>query len=206
MDETLTLSRPISIYLTAFARLISDLFSPAALAAPCLLLGVWASDVPGTYRYALLYFAIAVPLPVAYVVWLVKSGRASDFHLPERRDRTVPFLLALATAVCAFALLVYFGAPAVFLAPVATALAETLLLFLITLVWQISIHSATTAGLVTFAAIAIGGPAVSFLLLVPLVMWARIYLGRHTMAQSLGGVCLGVLIFAAMFAVRGVVW
>ena len=34
MDETLTLSRPISIYLTAFARVISDLFSPAALAVP----------------------------------------------------------------------------------------------------------------------------------------------------------------------------
>ena len=72
----------------------------------------------------MLYFAIAVPLPVAYVVWLVKSGRAADFHLPDRRDRTVPFLLALATAVCAFALLVYFGAPAVFLAPVATVLAK----------------------------------------------------------------------------------
>lgn len=206
MDETLTLSRPLSVYLAVVARAISDLFSPAALAAPCLLLGVWASDVPGTYRFALLYFAIAVPLPVAYVVWLVKTGRASDFHLPERRDRTMPFLLSLATAVCALGLLFYFGAPSVFLAPIVTALAETLVLFLITLTWQISIHTATTAGLVTFAVVAIGGGAAALLLLVPLVMWARLYLGRHTMGQAVGGVCLGVLIFSAMFACRGLVW
>jgi membrane-associated phospholipid phosphatase len=206
MDETLVLSRPISAYLTAIARTVSDLFSPAALAVPCLMLGVWASEVPGTYWYALLYFLIAVPIPVAYVVWLVTSGRAPDFHLPDRRDRTVPFILALATAATAAALLIYFGAPAVFMAPVITALAETLLLFLITLFWQISIHTATTAGLVTFAVLAIGGGAVMFLLLVPLVMWARIYLGRHTLAQAVGGVCLGCLIFSTMFALRGMVW
>jgi membrane-associated phospholipid phosphatase len=171
-----------------------------------LALGVWASDVPDTYRFAVLYFLIAVPLPVAYVLWLVKTGRVSDFHLPDRRDRKVPFLLAIGSALCAAALLFYFGAPAIFMAPVVTALAETMILFLITLIWQISIHTATTAGLVTFAVLAIGGGATAFLLLVPLVMWARIYLGRHTLAQTVTGACLGCLIFSALFALRGSAW
>jgi membrane-associated phospholipid phosphatase len=180
--------------------------SPAALAIPCLLLGVLASDVPGTYRYAILYFLVAVPVPVAYVLWMLKSGRVTDFHLPERRDRTVPFLVALAGAVSAALLLFYLGAPAVFLAPVVAALVQTFALFLITLVWQISIHAATTTALVTFAVLALGSGAIVLALLVPLVMWARIHLGRHTLPQLLAGACLGCASFIGLFAVRGLVW
>jgi membrane-associated phospholipid phosphatase len=208
MAESLTLVRPqpLTTYLSAAARTVSDMFSPAALAVPCLLLGVWASEVPGTYKFAILYFLVAVPLPLGYVVWLVKTGRVSDFHLPDRRDRRVPFLISIGSALLALVLLIYFEAPAAFIAPVVTALAETFVLFLITLVWQISIHTATTTGLVTFAVLAIGGGAVAFLLLVPLVMWARLYLGRHTLAQTVGGVCLGSAVFGALFLLRGLVW
>jgi hypothetical protein len=206
MAETLSLSRPLATYLSVAARTISDIFSPAGLAIPCVLLGTWACDVPGTYRYAILYSLVAIPLPVLYVVWLVKSGRVSDFHLPNRRDRYVPFLVAISSAVCALLLLFYFGAPASFVAPVFTALLQTLALFLVTLTWQISIHTATTSGLVTFAVLAIGGAAVAFLLLIPLVMWARLYLGRHTVGQAVAGVLLGSSIFTALFALRGIVW
>lgn len=206
MSDALTLSRPISSYLSVAARTVSDLFSPAGLAIPCIALGVWASDVPGTYRYAVLYFLVAVPLPVCYVLWMVKSGRVTDFHLPDRRDRTVPFVVAILSALCALGLLVYLGAPAVFVAPVVTALVQTMALFLVTLAWQISIHTATTSGLVTFAILALGGGAVAFLLLVPLVMWARLYLGRHTLPQTVAGAFLGCVIFTALFALRGTAW
>jgi membrane-associated phospholipid phosphatase len=60
--------------------------------------------------------------------------------------------------------------------------------------------------LVTFAALAFGGPALLLLLLVPLVMWARLYLGRHTVAQTLAGAALGSVIFTTMFALRGIIW
>jgi membrane-associated phospholipid phosphatase len=206
MSDAISISRPFAPHLSAIARSISDLFSPAALSIPCLTLGVLASDVPGTYRFALLYFLVAVPVPVAYVLWLLKSGRVSDFHLPDRRDRTGPFLVSIGGALCAAGLLLYFGAPAVFLAPVVTALAQTFVLFLITLAWQISIHTATTTALVTFAVLGLGSGASYLAFLVPLVMWARIYLGRHTLAQTLAGALLGCASFATLFALRGLVW
>jgi membrane-associated phospholipid phosphatase len=202
----LSIARPFSAHLAAIARSVSDLFSPAALSVPCLLLGVLASDEPGTYRYAILYFFVAIPIPVAYVLWLLKSGRVSDFHLPNRRDRTGPFVVAIAGAVCAAVLLAFLGAPTIFLAPVVTALLLTLGLFLITLKWQISIHSATTTALVTFAVLALGPGAAVLALCIPLVIWARMYLGRHTLAQSLAGACLGCATFMALFALRGNVW
>jgi membrane-associated phospholipid phosphatase len=210
MENALTLQRPVSRDMSArastLARVISDLFSPAALAVPCILLGVYTCQAEGTYWYALWYFLIAVPLPVAYVVWLLLSGRVTDFHLPDRRDRTIPFVVAIGCALGAAVALYLMGAPAEFLAPVVTALAQTMLLFLITLAWQISIHTSTTAGLVTFAALAIGGAAIFLALLVPLVAWARLYLGRHTLAQTVAGAALGTCSFAALFALRGVIW
>jgi len=206
MADVAVLSRPMAGHLSALARVISDVFSPAALSIPCLLLGIAFSDVPGTYRYALLYFLVAIPLPLAYVLWMVKSGRVTDFHLPLRRDRTGPFVVSIAGALLAVVLLYVCGAPTVFLAPVTTALAQTLVLFLITLSWQISIHTATTAALVTFAVFALGGTASVLAFLVPLVMWARLYLGRHTVAKTVGGACLGCLSFIALFALRGIAW
>jgi membrane-associated phospholipid phosphatase len=169
-------------------------------------MGVAASDVPGTYRFALLYFLVAVPVPVAYVLWMLKSGRVTDFHLPDRRDRTMPFVISIAGALGAAVLLYFAGAPAVFLAPVVAALTQTLLLFLITLGWQISIHTATTTALVTFGVLAFGAAASVLAFLVPLVMWARLYLGRHTLAQTIAGACLGCASFSMLFALRGIVW
>jgi membrane-associated phospholipid phosphatase len=117
-----------------------------------------------------------------------------------------PFAISIVSGLCAVGLLVYLEAPLVFLAPIVTALVQTLILFLITLAWQISIHTAATAGLVTFAVLAIGSSASVLAFLVPLVMWARVYLGRHTLVQTVAGAFLGCLSFTTLFALRGVVW
>jgi membrane-associated phospholipid phosphatase len=188
------------------ARLVSDASSPAVLSVPCLGLGVLVSDVPGTWRFAVLYFACAIPAPLVYLVWLLKTGRVTDFHLPKRSDRTGPFVAALGSALVALGSLFYFGAPAAFVAPVLTAFAQTLALFLITLAWQISVHTATTAAFATFAILGLGGASVLAAPLVPLVIWARLYLRRHTLAQCMAGAVLGCAAFATLFALRGVVW
>ncbi|REK17747.1 MAG: hypothetical protein DWQ37_05765 [Planctomycetota bacterium] len=188
------------------ARVISDLLSPAALAVPALALGVWASDVPGTYLYALLYFAVAVPVPLAYLLWLLRTGRITDFHLPDRRERTGPFAVASGSALSAVGLLFYLHAPDAFLVPLVAALAQTLMLFAITLVWQISIHSATSAGLATFGFCTLGRAALVLSLLVPLVIWARLYLRRHTLMQTLAGAAVGSGAFAAVFFLHAVLW
>jgi membrane-associated phospholipid phosphatase len=195
-----------SAILTQIAGLISDILCPPALAIPALLIGVWFSGVTETYSYALLYFAAAVPLPVGYFLWLLKTGRITDFHLPNRRDRRGPFAVASIASLGGIILLGYLGAPVPFLALLIAVMAEMLVLFLITLAWQISIHTATAAGLATFAAFTVGSAAIALALLVPAVMWARIYLRRHTLAQTVAGCGLGCAIFGMLFSVHGLLW
>ena len=202
MSNALTAERPH----TSLARTMSDLTSPPMLAVPGLILAVSSSDMPGTYRYAMLYLMLGVLAPLGYVLWLLKAGKVSDFHLPIREDRVRPFIVSLFCGALAVSLIITFEAPSSFVAPVIALLLQTLLLFVITLAWQISIHTATMAGLVTFAVLALGPSAMAFLPLVPLVAWARVYLGRHTVSQTIAGACLGCLCFLALFAVRGVAW
>jgi membrane-associated phospholipid phosphatase len=202
MSNVLTLS-PVR---ASFARAISDFSSPAVIAIPALAIGAWASHSPGTYRCALVYYCIAVLLPVVYVVWAVRTGRIADFHLSNRRERVAPFVVSLACGLGAWIVLVSMGAPSGFGAFVLAMLCQTLLLFLITLAWQVSVHTAGVAGLATFACLVVGPGAMPLIGLVPLVAWARLYLGRHTMAQTVVGACVGSFCFTILFALHGIAW
>ena len=180
MSNVLTIS-PVR---ANFARAISDFFSPPVMAIPALAVGAWASHSRGAYWYAVLYFCIGVVLPVLYVVWAIRAGRIADFHMSNRRERVAPFVVSLVCGLSAWILLVAMGAPRDFAALVLALLLQTLLLFLITLVWQVSVHTAVTASLVTFTCLVVGPGAMLLIGVVPLVAWARFYLGRHTVAQT----------------------
>jgi membrane-associated phospholipid phosphatase len=108
--------------------------------------------------------------------------------------------------LAAWLLILVMGAPLDFVAPVLALLLQTLLLFLITLVWQVSVHTAVTASLVTFICLVVGPGALLLIGLIPLVAWARLYLGRHTVAQTVVGACVGSSCFAILFALRGIAW
>ena len=202
MSNVLTLS-PVR---ANFARAVSDVFSPPVMAVPALAVGAWASHTRGAYWYALLYFAIGCLLPVLYVVWAIHAGRITDFHMSKRRERVAPFLVSLVCGLSAWIVLVMLGAPRDFVARFWPFCSQTLLLFLITLVWQVSVHTAVTASLVTFTCLVVGPGAMLLIALIPLVAWARLYLGRHTVAQTVVGACLGSSCFAILFALHGIAW
>jgi len=188
------------------ARTVSDIMSPPALALPALLMCAWANDFAATYRFALLYVAVGVGLPALFVFWQLKAGRITDFHLPDRRDRIGPFIVSLVCGLLSFGLLVYADAPHGFLTPILAIQLQVLVLFLITLVWQVSIHTATMACLVIFAVLQFGNAALFLFALVPLVGWARLYLGRHSLMQTVTGAVIGCCCFPLLFRLCELTW
>jgi membrane-associated phospholipid phosphatase len=190
--------------LQRLARLISNLLSPAALAVPALLLGVYASHEPGAWRFALLYVLVGVLVPLADLAWCLRTGRISDFHLSKRGERRRPFLVGTLATTAAVLLFHALGAPPVLMAMAQATLLQSVVLFAITLFWQISVHMATIASLVTFMLAAFGAEATPFVLLVPLVAWARLYLGRHNLPQVVAGTIVGVT--AMLVCLAGVLY
>jgi hypothetical protein len=183
-----------------FAQWVSHVVSPPFLILIAIVLVTYKIQVPGAWRWALVHALLAIALPMAYVVRLVRQGRATDVHLPQRHERLRPLLVATGGGIGAALWLGSSGAPPPLLWLAAAAATLTGLVFLITLRWKISMHTAAVAGVALVATTLLGTAGLGLAAFIPVVTWARLRLRRHTPAQAVGGILCGVLVFGTFFA------
>ena len=141
-------------------------------------------------------------MPALYVVWMVKRGYISDIHMKIRSERLRPFLVSILCTGSTWAILRLSNTPIVM--PMMAAIMLTLLVVMtiITLVWQISMHAMSVTGAVIAVGVFFGLiPALIVMPLVPLVGAARLRLQRHTLAQVIVGTLLGGVVTLALLAV-----
>jgi hypothetical protein len=144
-----------------------------------------------------LLFAAVIPFAVVYL--LRRAGQVTDMHVALRRQRALPFVATLISVACGIVVLRMLSAPPALLALGVAFLANGAALTLVSLRWKISAHSAVfSAG--TFALALLGHPEVLWaLVLVPLILWARVYRRRHTLWQGLIPVALTAILTPLAF-------
>lgn len=183
------------------ARWVSDYLSPPVLAAASLVMvAIFAGSILVWVSIAL-FMVLAIGLPTLYVFWLVKRKMVSDFHIPIRRQRIRPMIFMLCSSLVSVFLLSLLHPPRFLMLLGLAALAQLLVIFLITLKWKISGHAAAVS---TFSALCwflFGSFAGLVFILVPIVIWARLRLKRHTPLQTLAGTVLGLLTLVAILIV-----
>ena len=190
-----------------WARLISDLVSPPV---------VWAVMIfPIAYREAdsqaqallwgLTYGILVCLVPILYIGWMVRRGSITDIHMRLREERLRPFLVSIACTGAAWWTLRLMGAPSVVPLVAISTLVQLATMAVITLVWQISIHTMSITSAVVATGILFGiGPALLVSPLVPLVGAARLKLNRHTPAQVVTGALVGAVVTVMLYAVATV--
>lgn len=180
--------------LSGLAYWISQIGSPplTGAAAAMLISSVLATN--SAWQWAGFYIVATIFLPCAYIIWLVRKGYVSDFHLPIREERIRPLLFSLATAVIAWGILHQAAAPGPLKMLASVNGIQAIVFFLITLRWKISLHCAAAAILSQLALTFLGVFALPLTVSVPLIAWSRVHLQRHTLAQTIAGACLGVAI------------
>jgi hypothetical protein len=140
-----------------------------------------------------LFIVGAVIIPFAILGWWVHRGLITDMHMPERRERYWPLLLELSCTFLVWIILQLIGNfPGVNLVTV-FLLFETLIGLVVTVYWQISVHSGIITGAVVIAGLLFG--VQTALILSPLVLLvaaARLHLKRHTVGQVAAGIAVGV--------------
>lgn len=189
-----------------FARFYSNLVSPPTIFAAMGIavafhtLPFWAALFWGA-----LFGVMLALLPVLIIIWMIRQGYIGELHMSNTRERRIPYLISIALAFIVLILDYTFALPREMISVTWFVIFDLILLFLITLVWLISMHTtaaAAAAGLIFF----IWGWFWALLIGVPLVIsviWNRLYLKRHTPAQAFFGVALG-LGSAVLFAqIRG---
>jgi hypothetical protein len=185
----------------SWARLISDILSPPVIwglmAFPIAFHG--ADSQEKAMVWALTYSVLVCILPALYIGYMVWRGHITDIHVRVREQRIRPFVVSVICTVVAWLLLQWMEAPSLLPLFALFSLIQLVVMLLITLTWQISLHSMTITGAVVVAG-ALYGPGTALLLspLIPVVGAARIKLRRHTLAQVIAGGILGALLTAVM--------
>ncbi|HTX60912.1 MAG TPA: PAP2 family protein [Methanobacterium sp.] len=139
-------------------------------------------------------FAVLLPILIAYL-W-VKSKNL-DIDMPHKEDRLYPLLWILISYLLGAIVLYVMDAPAIITVLMFCYFSNTMVVLFISFFWKISIHSVGIAGPVAFLIYVFGYYGLIFLALIPLIMWSRLILKRHTLNQVIAGACLGFILTTA---------
>ena len=88
-----------------------------------------------------------------------------------------------------------FAAPILIITLGAAALVQVGIMFMINTRWKISAHAASMAVFVTLLVRLFGLPLLPSTVGIPLMVWSRVRLQRHTLMQTIAGSLLGIIVF-----------
>jgi membrane-associated phospholipid phosphatase len=184
------------------ARILSTIFNPflTALALFVILAHIGAKDTLDFWRLLFVSTFFTSLGPMLYVFWLYATDRISDLEMSLRGQRELVFGAFVVFDFLGLAALWLLHAPKLMIAAMLGYFVSTLVVQYITRYWKISTHAiGITAPLVALTLL-YGRQPLPFLVLVPMVCWARVYLKAHTVGQVLAGVALAVVTTGFFFS------
>ena len=180
------------------ARAFTDVLNPFVIFTVLYVL-VAFSKVDASR--ALVYVEIellAAAAVAGYVLLMRRRAWVGDFWISARAERLTPALFLLAAFVVLLAALALLDAPeGLFLVTLSMGLASSAVA-LVTLFFKASAHCTVTGHAATAGLLLLGPLGTIFAVALPLVVWARLALGAHTLPETLVGAVVGV-IFALLF-------
>lgn len=177
------------------ARILSTIFNPflTALALFVILAHVSATNTLDFWRLLFLSTAFTSIGPMLYVFWLYSTDRISDLDMSVRRERELVFSTFVVFYLLGSIALWLAHAPRLMVAAMLGYFASTFVVGYITRFWKISTHAiGITAPLVALTML-YGRQPLPFLVLIPMVCWARVYLKAHSIAQVVAGALLATV-------------
>jgi len=189
------------------ARILSTVFNPflTALALFVILSYAAAPDTVAFWRLVLLAASFSSLGPMLYVFWLYARERISDLDMSLRDERELVFGVFVVFYFAGTVVLWLTHAPTILIATMAGYTLSSAVVHYITRYWKISTHAlGITAPLVALTLL-YGRAPLPFLVLIPLVCWARVYLKAHTIGQVVAGSALAVFSVVVFFRLFHVV-
>lgn len=175
-------------------RLFSNIVSPPVIFAVIgLALSLKALPLPNALIWAAAYGFIISLLPIIFVLWLLKTGHIAELHMTDTRERHLPYLVAVFCGLLMFAIVTLLDGPALLRCLAVFNIITLAALGVINTQWLISFHATAIAAAWAIIGLVFGWAA--SLIIIPFmvgVISVRLYLKRHTVAQVIGGLTLGV--------------
>jgi membrane-associated phospholipid phosphatase len=184
------------------ARTLSTIFNPflTAFALFVILAHIGAKDTFDFWRLLFVSTFFVSVGPMLYVFWLNATDRISDLEMSVRAERELVFSAFVIFDALGSATLWLIHAPRLMIAAMLGYLVSTLVVQYITRYWKISTHAIGITAPLAALTLLYGRQPLPFMVLIPMVCWARVYLKAHTVAQVLAGAALAVATTAFFFS------
>jgi membrane-associated phospholipid phosphatase len=201
MDELQTPSNELALPIVPrtrtikVARMVSNAFCPPILAvAGILLVAIQAASMTA-WLWSGFVFLIGIITPLSFILYQLKRGHVSDFEIYHREQRKGSYLFTLICGTVSLVVMWIFAAPILIITLGAAALVQVGIMFMINTRWKISAHAASMAVFVTLLVRLFGLPLLPSTVGIPLMVWSRVRLQRHTLMQTIAGSLLGIIVF-----------
>jgi membrane-associated phospholipid phosphatase len=179
----------------AIARLFSNIVSsPVIFAVLGLVLALHVLPLGPALAWSAIYGFVVSLLPILFVLWLLRTGRIGELHMSNTAERHLPYLVAVLCGILIYAIVALLDGPEILKCLAIFNIVTLAALGLINARWLISFHATAIAAAWTISGLLFGWNA--SLVVLPFaigVIVIRLYLKRHTAAQIVAGLLLGVL-------------
>lgn len=185
-----------------FAQAVSIIFEPFTVSFIALILITSQLDLPTNEKVTWFFVATALGgLPPALVLFYEKRiGKIKDWFITNRLERRDVHLAWFFGSVAFVVLAIFLHAPRLLVALSVDLMLLSLAIGAISPFWKISVHMVGVTLLFLILLLVYSSAYLWLGLLLPLVAWARVNLGHHTLTQVTIGTILTIGITYVVFS------
>ena len=175
------------------AKFISMVAHPPVISIPTFIILNYFLAGPDQFIVpTIISIVFGALIPISTSLILIKKMH-TDLDITDRTKRTVPLIFAICSYLLGFLILLWYGAPDIVSVLMLIYGTNTMIILIINFYWKISIHAMGIAGPTAAFIFTFGPVGIIVGLIIPLVMWSRLKLKKHTLAQVIAGSLLGLL-------------
>ena len=175
------------------AETISTITNPPIICIPLFFIICLAlSFTPGGFDLSKfivleavsLIFASALPMAII-LFWAKRLG--TDKDISNRTDRYTPLIVGIISYLIGFSICLIFNLDNFLTCLLLCYAVNTGVILVITTRWKISVHTTGLSGPVGALILLLGPIGALFGVIYPILIWSRVLLKKHTMAQAIAG-------------------
>jgi hypothetical protein len=192
------MARRTDIKKQRIAKTVSSLTHAPLFSIPAfLIINYFESSMTGFILSSLICLLFSAVIPVYTVIYWTKRINSHEKDLPNKEDRIIPLIIGVLSYLTGACVLLLIDAPLLSIALMFCYGTNTLIVAIISKFWKISIHAMGVMGPTVAMIFAFGPPGAIYGIILPIVMWSRSYLNKHTMEQLFAGAACGFVLTAA---------
>ena len=182
------------------AQIISFFAQAPFISIPVfILLCMQADTISDIVLFSAISIFFATVVPTVVVMIIAKRTGNEDVDIVRKEDRMIPLAVGILSYLLGTVILYAMDAPRIVWVAMLCYCVNTAVIMLITTRWKISIHATGCVGPSMALAYVFGWPGGLLIIILPVVVYCRYILRKHTPAQLAAGALLGFLLTGAIF-------